>query len=376
MKAWAKVLIILLLSFSTVFTCVGYAALTDELSITGTIEVSEPDKVYITDILSVTGSTTEPTYEIASYTVVRSSVTLGSGGADTVNMTIKVKNNTDILYGFNAIRYSSSAYDNANIVVTTDMSHKTVDKKGNVLDEGTVIEPGGTIEFTATFSHKDGVASSDLALNSLVNYEFLPWDQITADVDAGVANDVLEQFENILNDPDMKTELDDQMQNNSSETGYYIANFDEADAADKALVESLFGNDKLNMIINGEETSIRLIIKEQDVYGDSQKEYTLYMTTHSLKRADADQEESGGWFGTTSYWASPVYAVVFTVDGDGTWSQLGDMYTGRGEINDYDGWSWGGGEGSVNTDTWESTQAYGSAAAGSSISQVIKASAN
>ncbi len=373
MKAWTKVLMILILSFSTVFTCVGYAALTDELSITGTVEVSEPEKVYITDILSVTGSTTEPTYEIASYTVVRSSVTLGPGGADTVSMRIRVKNNTDILYGFNAIRYSSSAYDNENIEVNTDMERRSIDENGNEKD-GTVIEPGGTIEFTATFSHKSGAASSNLALNSLINYEFLPFDQISPDiVDTGVANDALEQFENILNNPDTKTSLDNQMQNNGGTwgSGHYIANFDEATPADKELVEALFGDDKLNMVINGQETSVKLIIKEQDVYGDSEKEYTLYLTTHSLKRADAETES--GWFGTTYYYASPVYAVVFTVNEDGTWTQIGDMYTGRGRINDYSG---GSGEGSVNTDTWESTQAYGSAAAGSSISQVIRANVN
>ncbi len=367
MKLWTKVLVIFLLSFSVAFCCVGYAALTDMLTINGSVEVNEPEMVYIQEIINISGSTVTPSAEIASYTVVRSSITLGAGDSDTVTMTMRVKNNTDVRYGYNAIRYAQTAYDNANIIVSTNMTRKTVDNRGNVTDDGTVIEPGGIIEFVATFSHKDGNPVNNLSLNSLINYEFLPWDQITADVDAGVASDALGQFEDILNgvdDPDSYAKLTDQLARHEETDRYspdYIANFDSANEMDKQVIEELFGSDSLKVIIDGVETEVRLIIKKENVTdryaGD---EFTVYITTHSL--------EKSGW--VTSY-ASPIYAAVYVVDDQGEWSMIGDMYTGQGRINGYDGSYFG--SGSFDTGTWRSTQAYGSAASGSSIEQVLSA---
>ncbi len=367
-----KILVTIVVMMSYALSCIGYAAVSDTLEISGEIEADPPEALFITDVKNVNGSTTAPTYEILPYTSVQSSITLGSSGDSAVTMEITVKNNTDVRYGYNAIRYSTAAYDNPNITVETDMSRKTVDKNGNVISEGTVVEPGESFTFTATFKHKDENAA-ELALNSLINYEFLPYDSISADVDAGLAKDVMGHFEDILNnivkidgtEIMSKDYLDNQMtEDTQGRDDTYIANFTGAKAADKEALAALFG-ENLTMLIDGSEVTVQLIVKREDVTGDGVDDYTLYMTTHSLLREDAEVE--GSWFNRT-YYASPVYAAVFQVNDNSEWNMIGEVYAGRGEINSYSGWS---GEGSFDTRTWESARAYGTAGVGSSIEQVI-----
>ncbi len=375
MKIRTKVLIGLLLSFSVLFSGIGYAALSDEMNITGTLQASEPEALYITEIKNVLGSVSEPLYEIASYTVVRSSITLGSNSSDTVTMEITVKNNTSEPYGFNAIRYTygDQTFSNSGIEIKTDMVRKIEDPNAEDGYSGTKIEPGDTHTFTATFKYKDNVLSAP-ELISLINYEFLPWDDIIADSapDAGVAGDALDQFEDILNnvdDPNSHQKLLDQMAKHEEADRYspdYIANFDSANADDKAVIEELFGTDSLKVVIDGVETEVRLIIKQKEVSSTSDgMEFVVFITTHSLQRNDAIVE--GSLF-NRKYYASPIYAAVFSVSDDGVWGSMGDMYIGRGEINQYNGWP---GSGSFDTETWRSTQDYDGAPSGSTIENII-----
>ena len=371
MKRWMKIVFCVGFSFLFCVMCVGYAQLSDTLSIAGMADIHEPHEVYISRIISTTG-TVHRAQEILN-TTIDSSISLGSGASDIVTMTVEVKNNTSVKYGFNAIRYTGEAYSNAGIAVTTDMRRKTVDNRGNLTDEGTVLEPGQTITFVATFSYLDGkVGSPDLT--SLINYEFLPWEHITADTDVGLASDVMGRFLEILNNiaaPDSYQQLLDQMaKSEEADRIYddYIANFDEAYVVDKEVLTSLFGNDMLFVNLNGEEVEVKVMIKQKNVTSDyAGDEMVLYMTTHSLKRADGDRD--GLW----SYYASPVYAAVFansTVNNKSEWIRIGDMYHGEGRINGYDGNRFG--EGSFDTETWRSTQAYGTAGVGSSINTVIE----
>ncbi len=368
MKTRTKVLIIFMLFFCVVFTSIGYAEMTDSLIVSGNAELTEPQALFITEATLTKGTNARET-ELAALTLVDSSIVLDSDG--TAEMSITVKNNTDEDYGFNAVRYAPSAFSNPNISVKTNLTRKSVDNRGHE-EPGTVVAAGASLTFTVTFTH-NGSSPVDLSLISLINYEFLPYDSISPDiVDSGVANDALVKFEDVLNnvdDPDSYQKLVDQMAKSEETDRYspdYIANFDSAHADDKAVIEELFGTDSLKIVLDGVETEVRLIIKKENVTdlfdGD---EFTVYITTHSLLRDDADREG----FILYSYYASPIYAAVYTAD-NGSWSMIGDMYTGRGKLNKYSG---GSGEGSFDTGTWESTQAYGSAQSGSSIEEVLEA---
>ena len=188
MKRWFKVVFCVLFSFLFCFMCIGYAEVSDVLTISGGVELQEPKQVYITRIVSTTGTVDHA--DTVPYTSINSSITLGSSASSVVTMTVEVKNNTNVRYGFNSIRFTSEAYSNPNIIVATNMTRKTVDSKGNITDNGTIIEPGQTITFVATFSYDEGKTSPS-TLDSIINYEFLPWTDITADIDVGLASDVM-----------------------------------------------------------------------------------------------------------------------------------------------------------------------------------------
>jgi hypothetical protein len=51
MKIWKRVILGVVFSFVAFFTCLGYAALTDQLSITGTVTATMPKDIFITEII-------------------------------------------------------------------------------------------------------------------------------------------------------------------------------------------------------------------------------------------------------------------------------------------------------------------------------------
>ena len=92
MKNWKKVILGVALSFMVFFTAIGYAALTDNLTISGTLNASAPNDIFITKITSIEGLPT-------TQTGLRSMETTISGTAgQTVTYAIEVKNNTDDTY--------------------------------------------------------------------------------------------------------------------------------------------------------------------------------------------------------------------------------------------------------------------------------------
>lgn len=112
------------------------------------------------------------------------------------------------------------------------------------------------------------------------------------------------------------------------------------------MLDGLFQG-QLNLNINGTDTPVTVLIKNEDVDGNTANgnEMAIYMTTDDL------QKTNSGWFSPTEY--APVYAAVFRKEtlenGTEKWSQIGDMYLGSAEIKRYDGWR---GSGSFDTDNW------------------------
>ncbi len=378
-----KLLTVAVFSLLFSFLMVGYASLTTALEISGAANVNPPETVFITNakVGSKTPDTASGTINSYTDTLLNTSVVLTSDENSQVSFQITVKNNTGVKQGFNGIRYSTQAYSNPNIAISTTLTQKTVNEKGELNTDCTVLDIGQSLTFTATYAHKDGASIdiNNLTLESIVNYEFLPYDSIVPGVvDSGLANDIMEHFEDVLNNEveidgetmDSFEYLDTKMRENpSGRDDTYIANFGGAKDEDKSALTAIFG-DNFTMNIDGTDTTVQIIVKREDVTGDGIDDFTIYMTTHSLLREDA--EVSGSWF-NRAYFASPIYAAVYTSqtgeDGSEVWSMIGEMYTGKGEINSYSGWS---GEGSFDTRTWESDEAYGSAAAGSDIETVLR----
>lgn len=171
MSKLTKSLLCTVLSFFVLFTAIGYAQTTSNLSIFGDTEATAPEELYITSAeaaASSTGSAIDDLY-VAHPTSVNQTVTLSNiSSSATVVMT--VFNNTAEDYEFNAAKYTEEKYSNSNITFTLN----NVDT-GKPMKHGDVVKAGGYLTFEAIFSFADGYTpTGEEELSALINYEFLP----------------------------------------------------------------------------------------------------------------------------------------------------------------------------------------------------------
>jgi len=169
MKKSVKALFGAVLSFAFLFICIGYAQLTNVVDISGFAEATPPEGVFIFNATVPDGSSV--TVNGYSYCVLNSTATLGSSGTSTVTANITVYNNSDIVYGYNVMKYvgNADAYDNENIIITPDIQRRDT------------VDPYQYKTFSITYSYKDNTAVANRVLNSVVQFEFLPLDEIPED---------------------------------------------------------------------------------------------------------------------------------------------------------------------------------------------------
>ena len=80
MRNRRKVILGVALSFMILFTCVGYAALNDTLSISGSMSATAPEELYITEIAYV--SDLDLNASIAGYTSTSATITAAMTAAN------------------------------------------------------------------------------------------------------------------------------------------------------------------------------------------------------------------------------------------------------------------------------------------------------
>lgn len=297
--------------------------------------------IYVTDAVKTEGN---GEFFLSSYnaTSITSKVTLTNNVNSSVTVKVTVYNSADEVYAFNAVKYTTEAYSNADIHFEhPDIKH------------GDTVNAKSSIEFTVVFYYNSGVAPTNYQLDSTLNFEFMPLDELPEEEEIAVSG-VLGQFSDILNNKTLSdslaqltTQMDD-YRNNDRANGSYIGNVSGAAEEDVLLLEDLF-MENLTLVIEGVETNVTILIKRENVdgsssTGDSQgREMTIYMTTDDL-------QQRGNIFNPSE---APVYAAVFTsYDKGGTWEQIGEMYAGEATVKQYNGRY---GSGSFDTDTWKST---------------------
>ena len=328
---------------------IGYAQVTNTLSISGEAD-AEPQKNVFLSYAGITSSSSHDKINSYISTILNSTVDLSDDGTSTLNLTFY--NNSAYVYKFN--RVIEVSLDN------TDITYSL-----NNLTKGQEIQPQGTINASITFKYKSGTPVNKI-LNSVLNFEFVPSDEY---VDEFIATGGIDRFEQILN-----TEIDfdtliDQMdsysgnRNNSS----YIGNVVGSSSADSATLNSLFTVDGVNYLklnIGGTDVPVTAMVKREDVDGNTQNgtngaEMTLYLTSE-------DPSDLPFWGGSLK-----VYAAVYTKDtANGPWYMIGQMYEGEASANNYEG---GWGRNSFNTDTWKSTVRYYNQNTGRTIEQLTSA---
>ena len=356
-----KRLLCILLSLMCVFTCIGYASISDVLSLVGTAKANIPTGLFIVDIKTVSTSNTDKNeVSFVDYTTTVNSIISRNRNAGTVVYEITVLNNTEYEYAYRGLYYINS-YGNNSYVSTSNANNKL----GVVTSfpNGNIVRPKQKLTFRVTYTIGRNVGSN-LNLDTLLNYQF----GINVDSVDKAYDIVHKKFMEILNTPttyeQLITVLDDKFDGNQTWTSNYIGNVGNAVDNDMMTVETLFAG-QLTMMVNGKAQKAWVMIKHEDVDGNELTgddyslnynqygwvthkgcEMTLYMTIDLLDKANS--------------WA-PVYATVFTCDRDANgnkisdWYRVGSTYSGEANVVGYHGEN--GGTGSFVTDNWNSYSA-------------------
>lgn len=363
MKTKNKILSSIAFLFIFCFLTAGYAAITDNLTVSGSVNVTAPNEVYITSVTAA-GASSGATGKVNSYTgtMLNSTVNLTNASSSYVTFSITVYNGTNFTAYYQDTLYSETAYDNANIVCETSLATNAP------------VQSKHSLTFTATFEYKNGVSVNNKTLNSLVNFKFS--DELTQEEQA--VDEVLGRFDDILNN---ETELGNTFEllreemtsgeGLSGRNNTYIGNVIGSSSSDSEAINNLFtdadGNNKLMLEIDGKMTSVTVMVKYEDITGDGREDMTIYMTPDQI---------TGSIFNRPKV---TVYAAVFTsttlTGADGvtvaTWSMIGHLFKGTATTNSYSGNTFSKSD-SFNTDTWRSSEAYNGIASNSTIEKVLQ----
>lgn len=330
-----------------------------------TVGFRYPEMVYITKVEYLSGG---GTYTNASYydNILTSSVNVPKGTELTLRIT--VFNNTSVVQGFDAVVSTAADYDNGNItyILTNLKRPYTVD--GVMAADVTKIPAGQKYQYEITFKFADNTKDfSNATLNSILKFVFKPFGDINPEHFTSPVDGALEAFKKILNTPADYTRLDGIM-DQSSGTGAYVGNVVGSSSNDTKVLAELFDGN-LNLMLTDPETGklvktdLTCMIKEEDLDGDGKSEMTIYMTPDDLSKASILSTIQNVYVG--------VFTQVTDADGNTKWEQLGELYHGTAQCNDYDSNIFNGFDHSINTDRWRSSQKYYNVKANSTIESVI-----
>ena len=364
MKPWIKALLGIALSFMCVFSCVGYAALSDSLRIRGSAQNDVPAGLFITAV--ATDSTSRVDKNEVSFlpytTTVDSTISRSGYNSGSVTYKITVLNNTKLTYSYRGLYYQTSltGYNGNGYVADYNNNQKigVVCSLANASAEEKKVVPGGTLEFTVTYTVGSRL-SANTDWRTLINFQF----GINVDGEREALAIVEAKFLNILNTTSTYEQLIDALDNKfdgrQEWTSNYIGNVTGSSSEDSMAVNTLFAG-QLQITVGSEQMDATVLIKHENLDGNTQTgddytavnssnggvfrgygcEMTLYLTIDPLTSA-------GRYV--------PVYAVVFTCDRDengnrvGEWYRIGSTYAGEANVVTYDG---GNGTGSFVTDNW------------------------
>lgn len=328
MKKGLTAIMCIVFSLMLSFMGIGYAQLSQSFDIDTMLSLDAKKGLYIQAVTVSDG--TNATIESYTDTLLTSTVTLGNSSSSTASYQITIFNNTNTVYAFDKVLYTfgEDTYDNENISFSL-----------SGLSYNQQLAGGAKITFTLRFSYASSNTSNP-TLHSILNFKFIEYIPGVAD-----------HFKLILNTPSMLKKLTDQMADTGGWWGgrpndTYIGNVVGATSADSKVINELFTVDGQNMLkLPNINSNITAMVKREDLdnntaTGDENgNEMTLYMTADTIGNADVT-----------------VYAIVLTKynDTDG-WVQLGEMYQGMAETNNYSGW---GSANSFNTDTWRASFSY------------------
>lgn len=431
-----RIFIGVLVTFSMLVSGVGYASLTDSLSVTGTAS-AERTGIFITDIrlkgyteayedavftddkvftlsnvlLSTeSGPTTVTTNEyrqnktettvdsnykstIETYAGSYYNKTLTTTVVKPVVFTITVVNNTNepIRYYFHEVAKTDTNYTNTDIAYAASVSEYAPSDTNFSAPSFT---DGEQMKIDVVFYIPESNTKPFDELSLLLGSATLSlvFDVNEAEVEDAVVSGVTESLEDILNDEKQYETLTDAITGNFDDnpgrfwTGTYIGNVDGSIDEDTEIIKSLFGED-IKQIIGDTEQSVTLIIKWENIDGDENTgtDYTLTtsdgMNSKTYRGCEmtlymTTEDLINDW--SFNQYAQKIYATVYTctktvTDGETTYGEWYQLGDTYAGKAQVVGYAGGKINGSFDTGTWSSVESYYGLGTGAKLANIIDA---
>lgn len=363
-----RVILCVCLACATLFLAVGYAALSDTLTITGEVKWQEPVAIYITSV-SVAASdktTVPPTASKVGYHVVQygdfslnrqtGSGAARAGGYVTVDITVKNNSGKDQFFQ----KYIWENDGNVNILDGVKIGEKIQHGEIKTITiqiqnaKNSVLSMKGkelTLVFAPQFDEDDTVEATKNIAEIFINVlEHTGPDGDGIGIVVGdrtyTANEIVDELLNRMTD--------------NPSTGDYMGNVEGAPDNQKEIINAIFEDAFIQ--IGNQTYSVHLLIKQQDVNGDNRPDMVLYVTADQLNVGGGNWE-GGGW-GQQGTWQNlnyvPVYGLVYintgTVNNRTTYEHCDHMFMGEAPVCNFSGSFGANNVGNFNTNQWRSTE--------------------
>lgn len=328
-----------------IFSCIGFALLSDDLSISGSasLEAAEPEGIYISNVeLHSTNGMSPASEDIMLPTSLRTNWNVYAKNA-TVTYAVTVHNKTDMTYWYLGTEFLTETANNSLINKTGGIIISTKDTdaaNSDGFNTSDWIPPQTERTFYATYTFG---ANAQGVLTTLVNFSFGFNMVSVSDGFLKVLNDKVTDYgyEYLAN------AFESQYKENNSTVIGNLGN-------DKTIFDNLFGSN-ITVNVDGQDLPVTILVDRKNVDGktgsgdtyDSNSsltgcEYTVYITTDNLNPPDGN--------------TVTVYAVSYTCDANGNWYMIGELYEGTCPVvKDYDT-STEKLEGSFDVSKWTATQ--------------------
>lgn len=325
------VFLALAMMLMTVFICFGYAALTDNLSVTGSAEAEgKPFQgVYIKEV-TLMNATNVISTENEFILPTNHSTTVNVGRANgTVTYKITVHNNTDVTYWYIGPRCTNDYGQNSLVAQNNGISIITKDQLNDnyqSFNNEDWVPPQTERDFYVTYTYGSNAPAVSA---TLINFHFDVHMDAVHDGFLAVLNDRVDGGDYWI----LKDALEDVYANTG---GVSVST-----QTHPELFNALFGND-LMVNMDGVVREANILIRRENLDNDTTTgdnynnngprgcEYTLYITVDSL----------------TPGTRPTVYAIAYSEGADAMgdlWYQVGELYEGVANIDangniDYSSW--------------------------------------
>ena len=109
MKTWSKVAVCILLTFLCLFTTIGYASFSAQMTVSGLAKLDVPYGLFITSVSTVGATNVDSnTVTYLDFSTTVDSTINRRSGTGTVTYSVTVLNNTDLVYSYRGIYYQTT----------------------------------------------------------------------------------------------------------------------------------------------------------------------------------------------------------------------------------------------------------------------------